>query len=411
MKVAGNTAVQSLKDRANRAVDSLAPTLVSLSLRIHANPELAFKEFEASAALCDTLEDLGYAPQRAAYGLETAFAAEFGSAGPYVALLSEFDALPQVGHACGHNIIAVTGLGASLALASLGGDLPGRVRYLGTPAEEDGGGKELMARRGAFDGVDCAMMVHPSTEDVAAYPLLAVNDVTVRYHGRAAHAASCPEVGLNALDALVSAYQAISALRQHVPAGQRIHGIISNGGAACNVVPDLAEGHFAVRAPTLDALRSLQARVNACLEAGALATGTRAEICWNDVAYADMRTNWPLAKVYQHNAEGIGRTFERFEDIPIARAASSDMGNVSHRVPSIHPMIAMAPKGTAHHHRDFAVWSASDEAMRAAIDGAKALAMTAIDFMTDADLRQRVGEAFLGAQANQSSGVLRPAAK
>lgn len=403
MTAADKTMNEALKDRALKAIDTLAPTLVSLSLRIHADPELAFKEFKASAALCDVLEEFGYAPQRSTFGLDTAFAAEFGVAGPYVALLSEFDALPEVGHACGHNIIAVTGLGATLALASLGKDLPGRVRYLGTPAEEDGGGKEIMARRGAFDGIDCAMMVHPSTEDVAAYPLLAVNDVTVRYHGRAAHAASSPEAGLNALDALVNAYQAIAALRQHLPAGQRIHGIISNGGAASNVVPDLTEGRFVVRAPTLEALLSLQARVHACLEAGALATGTKAEICWNDVAYADMRTNWPLAEVYQRNAEQIGRTFERFEDIPITRAASSDMGNISHRVPSIHPMIAMAPKGTAHHHRDFAVWSASEEGMRAAIDGAKALAMTAIDFMTDANLRQRVHETFLNARADNSA--------
>lgn len=397
-------ASDTLKDRVGDVIQTLAPALISVSRAIHANPELGFKEFRASALLCAEVENRGVAVQRPAYGLDTAFVAEIGRSGPCVALISEFDALPEVGHACGHNIIAVTGLGAALALAALGDDLPGRVRYLGTPAEEGGGGKELMARQGAFGGVDCAMMVHPSTEDLTAYPLIANASVSVRYRGRAAHASSSPETGLNALDALVAAYQSIAALRQHLPAGRRIHGIITKGGAAANVVPDLAEGQFAVRAPDLDGLRTLQERINACFEAGALATGTTAEIDWSDVVYADMRTNWPLAEAYQRNAEYLGRRFERVEDIPLSRAASTDMGNVSYLVPSIHPMIAMAPKGTVHHHRDFATWSASDEGMRAAIDGAKALAMTALDFMTDGDLRERVNGAFRTGAAKGDRG-------
>jgi amidohydrolase len=385
---------KALKLRVDDIVQDLAPALISLSKEIHSHPELGFREFRASAALCDALAERGLQARRPAYGLETAFVAEVGAAGPRVAVISEFDALPDVGHACGHNIIAVAGLGATLSLAALGSDLPGRVRYLGTPAEEGGGGKELMARLGAFNGVDCAMMVHPSTEDLAAYPLLANARVHVCYRGRAAHASSSPEVGLNALDGLVSAYQAIAALRQHIPSGHRVHGIITNGGSAANVVPDFAEGQFVARAPDLSRLSILRKRLDACLEAGALATGTNVEIEWSDIIYADMRTNWPLAEAYQRNAESLGRRFERFEDVPASRAASSDMGNVSYLVPSIHPMIAMAPKGVAHHHRDFAYWSASDEGMRAAIDGAKALAMTALDFMTDAALRDRVDEEF-----------------
>ena len=384
----------ALKARAAAIVQSLAPTLVSVSQEIHANPELGFKEFKASALLRAHLEQRGIAVENPAYGLDTAFVADIGSAGPRVALISEFDALPDVGHACGHNIIAVTGLGAALALSALGDGLPGRIRYLGTPAEEGGGGKELMLRQGAFDGVDCAMMVHPSTEDLVAYPLLANARVSVRYRGRAAHASSSPESGLNALDGLVSAYQSIAALRQHLPAGRRIHGIITHGGAAANVVPDLAEGEFVVRAPDLEGLDALKRRVASCFEAGALATGTAVEVEWSNIVYADMRTNWPLADAYRKNAEGLGRQFERIEDIPNSRAASTDMGNVSYLVPSIHPMIGMAPKGTVHHHRDFALWSASDEGMRAAIDGATALAMTALDFMTDATLREQVDAAF-----------------
>jgi amidohydrolase len=407
----------ALKVRVVDAVQSLAPDLISLSKQIHANPELGFKEFKSSAALCAALEARGIQAQRPAYGLETAFVAEIGRAGPRVALISEYDALPDVGHACGHNIIAVTGLGAALALSALGENLPGIVRYLGTPAEEGGGGKELMARHGAFEGVDCAMMVHPSTEDLTAYPLLANARARVRYRGRAAHASSNPEAGRNALDGLVLAYQSVAALRQHVPAGHRIHGVFTNGGSAANIVPELAEGLFVARAPDLSSLRSLCERVSRCFEAGAFATETSVEIDWDDIVYADMRTNWPLADAYRQNAEALGRQFERFEDVPQSRAASTDMGNVSYIVPAIHPMIGMAPKGVVHHHRDFALWSASDEGMKAAIDGAKALAMTALEFMTNSRLRGDVAKAFgsprnvreafpaIGAQRAASGGL------
>jgi amidohydrolase len=389
-----------LKARILEAIQTLTPVLVSISKEIHANPELAFEEFKACSAICGALESHGIQASKRAYGLETGITAEIGRAGPYVSLISEYDALPDVGHACGHNIIAATGLGAALALAALGDDLPGRVRFLGTPAEERGGGKELMARHGAFQGVDCAMMVHPSTEDLPAYPLLACDGVSVRYRGRTAHAASSPDAGLNSLDAVVIAYQSIAALRQHLPPGHRIHGIVTNGGTAANVIPDVAEALFVVRAPDLEKLTSLRTRTNACFEAGALATGTRAEIEWDNVVYADMRTSWPLADVYQRNAESLGRRFECFQDIPLSRAASSDMGNVSYRVPSIHPMIRMAPKGTVHHHRDFAIWSVSDDGMQAILDGAAALAMTALEFMMDVDLREKVRDAFSGTKTD-----------
>jgi amidohydrolase len=385
---------ESLKARVGSAVESMTTLLTGISREIHANPELCFEEFKASSALCEALDSYGIATSRGAYGLKTSFVAEIGRRGPCVAVISEYDALPDLGHACGHNIIAVTGLGAALALASLHDDLPGKVRYLGTPAEEGGGGKELMARRGAFENVDCAMMIHPSTEDLPAFPLLANARVSVRFHGRATHAASSPEAGLNALDALVTAYQSIGALRQHLPAGHRVHGIITKGGKAANVIPDLTEGLFMARAPDLERLTALCARLDACFEAGALATGTNAEIVWNDVVYADMRTNWPLANAYQRNAESLGRRFERFEDVPLSRAASTDMGNVSYRVPSIHPMIGIAPKGVHFHHRDFAAWAASEDGMRAARDGAAALAMTALDFMIDEKLRRDVRDAF-----------------
>jgi metal-dependent amidase/aminoacylase/carboxypeptidase family protein len=204
----------------------------------------------------------------------------------------------------------------------------------------------------------------------------------------------------------VLSYQAIGSLRQHLPPGHRVHGIITSGGKAPNVVPDFTEARFQVRAPNSKSLEPLRLRIEDCFKAGALATGTRAEILWDDVAYADMRTNWPLARAYQRNAEALGRTFRRFEDIPLSSAASSDMGNVSYRVPSIHPMISMAPEGVKHHHREFAEWSASDQGMKAAIDGATALALTAVDFLTDPDLRTAVRKAFdeLGSCTTLGSG-------
>jgi amidohydrolase len=394
----------ALKHRVRKTIEELSSELTSVAREIHANPELGFKEFRASALLCRKLEARGISMSKPAYGLETSFVAEIGRSGPYVAVISEYDALPNVGHACGHNIIAAAGLGAALALASLKEELPGRVRYLGTPAEEGGGGKEVMARKGAFAEVDCAMMVHPSTEDLPSYPLIANARVRVQFRGRSAHASSSPEAGLNALDALVVAYQAIGALRQHLPPGHRVHGIITNGGAAANVIPELSEGLFVARAPDLQRLEALRSRVDGCFEAGALATGTKVEVLWDDVVYADLRTNWPLARAYQRNAEQIGRTFERFEDVPLSRAASSDMGNVSYLVPAIHPMIRMAPKGVVHHHQDFATWSGSDEGMRAVTDGASALAMTAIDFMVDERLREEVSEAFRAISASHNEG-------
>ena len=228
----------ALKQRVRKTVEEVSSELTSVAREIHANPELGFKEFKALRSFAK-LEPQGVRVSRQAYGLETSFVAEIGRSGPCVALISEYDALPDVGHACGHNIIAATGLGAALALAALQDELPGRVRYLGTPAEEGGGGKELMARHGAFGEVDCAMMVHPATEDLPAYPLIANARVSVQFHGRSAHASSSPEAGLNALDALVTAYQSIGALRQHLPPGHRVHGIITNGGKAANVVPEL----------------------------------------------------------------------------------------------------------------------------------------------------------------------------
>jgi amidohydrolase len=385
----------ALKQRVSAEVDSIGETLLEVSHFIHANPELAFDEHRASERLRTTLEDAGIPVEAGVCGLDTAFASEFGPAGSTcVALLCEYDALPGIGHACGHNIIATASLGAALALHRMGTELPGRIRVLGTPAEERGGGKEIMARRGAFDGVDAAMMIHPAGVDLATMPCIAVADVEVTYHGRAAHASAAPQAGINALDALVLAYQGLSALRQHLKTTERIHGIITHGGDASNIIPERASGNFGVRAASEKELEALKERATACFEAGARATGARLEIQWAEVDYLDLNTCWPLADAYQRNAEALGRSFFPLEKLPATAAGSTDMGNVSYRVPSIHPMIAVAPRHVTIHNPEFTKWAGSDLADRAVHDGAKALAMTALDFLSDAELRAKARAAF-----------------
>lgn len=399
------TDAAALKRQACDAIDAMSDELISISHEIHANPELAFHEHKAAALLSDRVEKEGLAVTREAYGLETAYATEFGDKGPTVGILSEYDALPGIGHSCGHNIIATTGLGASLALAKLNGALPGRVRYLGTPAEEQGGGKELMAQEGAFDGLDAAMMVHPAGVDLATMPCICVSEVEVVYAGKSAHASAMPHAGLNALDALVTAYQSIAQLRQHIKPTERIHGIINEGGVAPNIVPDRASGVFYVRAAEAISLAALKARVQACFEAGALATGCTADIRWAKADYLDMKTSWPIAEAYEANARTLGRDFFPLDKMPSGSAGSTDMGNVSHRVPSIHPMIASAPPSVVIHNPEFARWAGGEMGDKACIDGAKSLAMTAIDFMTDPALQEAAKAGFAETAENSARSV------
>jgi amidohydrolase len=376
--------IEQLKADVIGAVEAMSGELISLSHLIHSEPELALEEVRACANLVKATEGHGLTVQREAFGLTTAYAAEFGKdGGATIAILSEYDALPGIGHACGHNIIATAGLGAALALSKLNGRLPGRVRYLGTPAEERFGGKELMARAGAFEGVDAAMMVHPSTTDLITMPCLAVTEVDVTYLGQTAHASVEPERGLNALDAVVTAYQAIAQLRQHIESRERIHGIITDGGLAPNIVPERAACRFYVRSPTAQGLAALRRRVQVCFEAGALATGCKLEAIWGETDYLDLKTNWPMARAFAANATAIGRPFEAADLAPRDRAGSTDMGNVSHRTPSIHPLLAVAPPEVPIHNPQFTRWAAMERGDKAVIDGAKAMALTALDLMSD----------------------------
>lgn len=380
--------LETLKREVCAAIDAMRGELIAASHAIHANPELAFEEKYAAALLTKAVEDHGLPVTHGAYGVETAYASEFGpTGGPVMSILSEYDALPGIGHACGHNVIATAGLGAALGLAKLGAKLTGRVRYMGTPAEERGGGKEFMAQGGAFEGVDASMMVHPAGFDMVTMPCIALAEVEVVYHGRAAHASAMPFRGLNALDALVTAYQAIAQLRQHIQQTERIHGIIVEGGLAPNIVPERAAGRFYVRARDGVELAALKKRVQACFEAGALATGTKLEALWGKVDCLDLKTNWPLAHAYEANARALGRELMDPGLLPPGLAGSTDMGNVSHRVPSIHPMIAVSPPSVVIHNAEFAAYAKSEKADQAVVDGAKGLAMTALDYFASEDLR------------------------
>ncbi|HSZ11964.1 MAG TPA: M20 family metallopeptidase [Rhizomicrobium sp.] len=382
--------MDALKKDVAAAIDGMREELLALSHAIHGEPELALEEYKAAARLTGAVEAHGLTVQREAFGLATAFAAEFGERGPTIAILSEYDALPGIGHACGHNIIATAGLGAAMALAKLGGRMKGRVRYMGTPAEERFGGKEMMAREGAFERIDAAMMMHPSSMNLVTMPSIAISEVEVIYHGKSAHASAMPYRGVNALDAVVTAYQSIAQLRQHIKNSERIHGIITEGGLAANIVPERAACRFYVRAADAHELATLRLRVQACFDAGALATGCRAEVHWGATDYLDIKTNWPMAESYVRNTEALGREFFPLEKLPACYAGSTDMGNVSHRVPSIHPMLAVAPPGVIIHNPEFARWAASDKGDAAVIDGAKSLAFTALDLMNDAELMERV---------------------
>jgi amidohydrolase len=386
--------VVALKDRACARIDAERDALIDLSLRIHQTPELRFAEHRAAAWLVEYLERAGFNVERGAYGLPTAFAARIGSGQPLVAILCEYDALPGIGHACGHNIIATAGAGAGAALAPLIMEIGGSVIVLGTPAEEGGGGKILMARKGAFDGVDAAMMVHPAGVDLPAMNVLAISAVEVTYRGRAAHASAFPHRGVNALDALVTAYNAIAQLRQHIRATERIHGIITDGGQAANIVPEHAAGVFYIRAATEKRLAALKERVAGCFRAGALATGAELNVRNIDEDYSDMLTNSPLATAYAANLERLGRKILNLADVPAGVAGSTDMGNVSKLVPSIHPMIAASPPSVPLHSVEFAEYAASEHGHRAVIDGAKSLAATAIDVLCQPELRAAMHAAF-----------------
>lgn len=367
-----------MKEQMRAEIDARTESLLSTSHQIHAHPEVNYEERFAHDLLSDVLEEAGLAVERRAYGVDTAFVARAGSRGPTIGVLCEYDALPGIGHACGHNIIAAAGVGAGIAAAALAEEAGGRVVVLGTPAEEGGGGKIRMLRAGAFDELDAALMLHPAGAELTRMDVIAVQEVRATYTGAAAHAAAAPHRGRNALDAAVLGYLNVAALRQHIAPGERVHGIVTEGGAKPNIVPAHAVTEWMVRSPTIGSLGPLKDRVEACLRAGATAAGCSVEIAWKPVVYADMLDNEAVLGAYAANAAMLGRTVARPEP-GAGVTGSTDMGNVSYALPSIHPMIQAAPAGTAIHTTDFEVAARGPEGDRAAIDGAVALAWTVAD--------------------------------
>ena len=388
------TDVSDLKKRATAEIDRRRQELIDLSLQLHANPEIAFEEVKSSALLADYLERNGFAVERGICQIPTAFRASYGSGEPRVAIIAEYDALPGVGHGCGHNVIGTASSAAGVALRPLIDETGGTLMVIGTPAEEAAGGKVYMGTRGAFDGLTCAMMVHPGNRDTAVAYALACLELDVEFIGRAAHAAARPEAGLNALDAMIAAFVSIGLLRQQVRDSARIHGIITDGGQAVNVIPHRTAAKFLIRTEEDEYMDDvLKPKVLACFEGAAKATGCELNYKWGEESrYKTMRTNMALAGAYRANIESLGR---RVVDPESSRSmGSTDMGNVSQIVPGIHPAIAIAPPDVPIHTTDFRDIAASESGHKGLMDSAKALAMTGIDVLLDAGLRKAMAEEF-----------------
>jgi amidohydrolase len=378
------------KAAARERLESARDALVALSHRIHARPELAFEEEHAAAWVADALDAGGFRVTPRAYDLPTAFVARAGSGPLHIAFCAEYDALPGIGHACGHNMIAAMAVGAGLAAARVADDVGLTVTVVGTPAEETIGGKILLLERGAFAGVHAAMMAHPAPVDIVTPAILAWAQFDVHYTGKAAHASAFPEHGINAADALTVAQTAIGLLRQHLRGTDRVHGITTCGGAAANVVPAATSASYMVRARTLGDLEAVRARVLRCFEAGALATGATLAVTPIGAPYADMRHDTPLVDLYRRNAAAVGRVFPDLGPLAERAAGSTDMANVSQALPSIHPMIGIDSFPAVNHQPEFAAHCATEVADRAVADGALALAWTAIDAAADAGLVARL---------------------
>jgi amidohydrolase len=378
------------KSEARRSVESARADLVALSRRIHEKPELCFEETAAAETVADTLAAGGFAVTTGAYDLATAVEARAGSGPLSIVICAEYDALPSIGHACGHNLIAASAVGAGLALAPLADDLGLSITVLGTPAEEGGGGKVFLLERGAFTGAHAAMMVHPWPEDRLEATCLAVDHVAVHYHGRDAHASASPEKGINAGDAFVVAQVAIGLLRQHLDPGNQVHGIVEKGGEAPNIVPKDATGRWMIRARSLEDLARLRPRIEHCFEAGALATGASLEISDLSPTYSHFEGDAGLTACWRRNAEELGRRYTADEDGSPRPTISTDMANVSLALPSIHPMIGLDARGAVNHQPEFAAACLGPSAELALTDGAVGMAWTVIDAATDPDLRDRL---------------------
>lgn len=371
--------MSALKEAARSAVDRHTDALIALSERLHADPETAWEEHRAAACVPELLDRAGFDVTASYLGFGTAFHASFGSGPTRIALCAEYDALPGLGHACGHNLIAASSVGAALGLAAVADDAGLTVEVYGTPAEEGGGGKIELLDRGAFAGVDLAMMAHPAPVDVAEARPFAVSHSKVAYTGKSAHAAAYPEAGINAADAFTVAQVAIGLLRQQLPASARVHGVVTHAGDAPNAIPERSSGRWYVRAETLAELAELEPRVMRAFEAGALATGCDLEIQPESKPYAEFHADEKALAHYRSNAVALGRVFAPPGQAARMNQASTDMGNVSQVVPAIHPYIGIGSLPATNHQHEFAAYCVGSTAQRALLDAATALAWTGVD--------------------------------
>ena len=379
----------TLKQRATDNFESVETDLRKLSRWLYEHPELQYQEYESSAKLAAFLGRHGFEVTHPSHGLDTAFEANAGDTGPRVVICCEYDALPEIGHACGHNIIASAAVGAGIALAPLANDLGIRVTVLGTPAEEGAGGKVDLIEAGAFEDAAASMMIHPAPHDLVDPSFQARTTFTVEYRGKESHAAFAPHLGVNALDAFVQAYINVATLRQQTLPTDRVHCIIDRGGDANNIIPSYTKSTWGIRSADGDRLQELIPKVRACLEAAAHATGCDIAIDQTGHSYVNMISDPIVANLFRANSSALGRPMPSEQEVG-ALGGSSDIGNVSHVVPSIHPMISIESNGAANHQKEFAAATLTKSGEKALRDGALAMAHTIVD-MAERDVWDRLG--------------------
>lgn len=402
--------LETAREAAIAAIDEAADDLIALSKLIHDNPEIALEEFRSSAACAKFLEERGFTVERGTADLPTAFAASVGTSTPQIAYLSEYDALPGIGHGCGHNLIAIAGIGAGVGLAAalphLGGK--GRVVVFGTPAEEAVGGKVIMANAGVFDGVDAAMGAHPGTSEAVCPTVegsgqaLACVLMRVAFHGQTAHAAADPYNGVNALNGVIEVFNGINALRQHIKSDARIHGIITHGGDIPNVIPHFAQAEFFVRAATLASMNELVEKVRRIAEGAALITGASVVIEMPEEANSDMITNYTLANRLSENLGRVGLELPPAKPEP--GMGSTDWGNVSYEVPSVETSFPILDRVCTWHSQEVVDAADSELGYTNTLAVARALALTGLDLIADPALLTSVKDEFLRAKAARATG-------
>ncbi|HLY66538.1 MAG TPA: M20 family metallopeptidase [Chloroflexota bacterium] len=396
----------ALKQLAAEAIDRRRQELAALSRVIHDNPELGFNETTAAGSLVEECRRLGWQTDSGICDLPTAWQATLPSSGqgPTVALLAEYDALPEIGHACGHNLMAIAPIAAAIGLEAVAGQVPGKTVVLGTPAEEGGGGKQLMVDRGVLAGIDAALLVHPSAHGTVRTQALACEHYEVEFRGFAAHAAASPEQGVNALNAMILSFNHIDALRQHIRPSARVHGIILHGGDKANIVPEHTSAEFIIRAADNTYLDELLDKVRKCFEGAALATGCSFE--WRQISprYETVNSNPTLSELYFQAMQQLGVDCPMDSDRGFG---STDMGNVSWRVPAIQPMFQIVDH-VANHTREFTAAAVTERAFEATFNAAKAMAFTAIDLLSDPALLERARREFRESLSANGSQVAKP---